>query len=134
MKERTFVMIKPDGVKRGLVDEIVSRIHGAGLKVVSKKVLMLNRRTAEKLYEVHRGKEFFERLIVHVIWGESVVMLVEGERAITKMRELAGATDWRKAAEGTIRGDFGTSITENVIHASDSAKSAKRELSLFFQI
>ncbi len=127
-------MIKPDGVRRGLVDEVVSRIRRAGLKAVSKKALKLDRRTAEKLYEVHRGKEFFERLIVHVIWGESVVMLVEGERAITRMREIVGATDWRKAASGTIRGDYGTSVAENVVHASDSAKSAKRELSLFFKI
>ncbi len=133
MKERTFVMIKPDGVKRGLVDEIVSRIHRAGLKVVSMKSLTLDRRMAEKLYEVHRGKDFFERLVVHVIWGEVVVMLVEGEQAITRMRELVGDTDWKKAAKGTVRSDFGATITENIVHAADSPESAKRESALFFK-
>lgn len=133
MKERTFVMVKPDGVRRGLTDEVVSRIRKAGLKVVSKKILTIDRGMAEKLYEVHRGKDFFERLITHVIWGKAVIMLVEGEQAIARMRELVGATDWRKASKGTIRGDFGTSISENVVHAADSAESAKRELSLFFK-
>jgi nucleoside-diphosphate kinase len=132
LSEQTFVMIKPDGVKKGLVEEIISRIRRSGLKVVSQRRLMLNRELAEGLYSVHRGKPFFDRLVNHVLSGEVVVMVVEGEQAVSKMRELIGATDPSKAAKGTIRGDFGSSVTENVIHAADSPENAKRELSLFF--
>lgn len=132
LRERTFVMIKPDGVAKGLTDEIVERIEQAGLKIVSMRQVRMNRQTAEKLYEVHRGKEFFGRLVEHVLSGEVVMMMVEGERAVARMRELVGATDPAKAAKGTIRGDFGSSITENIVHAADSAESAKRELPLFF--
>jgi len=132
LRERTFVMVKPDGVARGLTDEIVRRIRQVGLKVISMRRFRMDRKTAERLYEVHRGKEFFERLVAHVLSGEVVVMMVEGERAVARMRELVGATDPAKAAKGTIRGDFGSSITKNIIHAADSAESVKRELSLFF--
>lgn len=132
MNERTFVMIKPDGVKRGLVGEIVRRITSAGLKITSMRQLSLDRALAEKLYAVHEGKEFFDRLVEHVLSEQVVVMLVEGERAVARMRELIGATDPAKATKGTIRGDFGTSITQNIIHAADSAKSASYEIPLFF--
>jgi len=132
LRERTFVMVKPDGVAKGLTDEIVRRIKQAGLKITSMRQVRMNRQTAEKLYEVHRGKEFFERLVEHVLSGDVVAMLVEGERAVARMRELVGETDPAKAAKGTIRGDFGSSITENIIHAADSTESAKRELVLFF--
>ncbi len=131
LSERTFVMVKPDGVAKGLTDEIVERIEQAGLKIVSMRRVRMDRKTAEKLYEVHRGKEFFERLVEHVLSGDIVVMLVEGERAVARVRELVGATDPAKAAKGTIRGDFGSSITLNVIHAADSAENAKRELYIF---
>ena len=132
MKERTFVMIKPDGVRQGLTDKIVGRIKRAGLRVVSMRQIDIDRATAERLYAVHRGKEFFERLVEHVLSGPVVVMSVEGNRAVVKMRELVGATDPARAAEGTIRGDFGSSITENVIHAADSLESAKYEMPIFF--
>lgn len=132
LRERTFVMVKPDGVAKGLTDEIVAWIERADLKIVSKHGMKLGRKLAEELYSVHRGKDFFERLVEHVLSGEVVVMLVEGENVITRMRELMGATDPAKAAKGTIRGDFGSSITENIIHAADSAESAERELPLFF--
>ena len=132
MRERTFVMVKPDGVARGLTDEIVRRIRQVGLKVISMRRFRMDRKTAERLYEVHRGREFFERLVAHVLSGEVVVMMVEGERAVARMRELVGATDPAKAAKGTIRGDFGSGITENIIHAADSTENAKRELALFF--
>ena len=132
MRERTFVMLKPDGVAKGLSDEIVSRIERAGLKIVSMRRMRLDRGLAEELYSVHQGEDFFERLVEHVLSGEVVVMLVEGERAIARMRELSGATDPTKAAKGTIRSDFGSSITENVIHAADSAESAEREMLIFF--
>ena len=132
MIERTFVMIKPDGVAKGLTDEIIGRIKRAGLRVVSVKRINIDRASAERLYAIHRGKEFFERLVGHVLSGPVVVMLVEGENAIARMRELIGATDPAKAAKGTIRGDFGSSITENVIHAADSLESAKYEMPIFF--
>ncbi|MFQ6130209.1 MAG: nucleoside-diphosphate kinase [Candidatus Hadarchaeaceae archaeon] len=132
MRERTFVMVKPDGVAKGLTDEIVARIERAGLKIVSMRRMRLDRGLAGELYSVHRGKDFFERLVEHVLSGEVVVMLVEGENAIIRMRELTGATDPAKAAKGTIRGDFGSSITENVVHAADSAESAEREMQIFF--
>lgn len=125
-------MLKPDGVAKGLTDEIVARIERAGLKIVSMLRIRLDRGLAEELYSVHRGKDFFERLVEHVLSGEVVVMLVEGEQAIARMRELSGATDPNKAAKGTIRSDFGSSITENIIHAADSAESAERETRIFF--
>ena len=126
-------MIKPDGVFRGLTEEIMRRIEQSGLRVVEKKKTRLSREEAEKLYEVHRGKEFFQRLIDFTISGEVVLMKVEGENAVARMRELVGPIDPSKAPKGTIRGDFGTTITQNVIHAADSPESAKRELSLFFE-
>ncbi|MBC7218742.1 MAG: nucleoside-diphosphate kinase [Hadesarchaea archaeon] len=125
-------MIKPDGVRKRLIDEIISRIERAGLSVVAKRRLILDRGLAERLYSVHQGKPFFERLVDHVLSGEVVVMIVEGEQAVSRMRELIGATDPAKAAKGTIRGDFATSVTENIIHAADSLESARREISLFF--
>lgn len=133
LRERTFVMVKPDGVAKGLTDEIVARIERAGLKIVSTRRMKLDRGLAAELYSVHRGKDFFERLVEHVLSGEVVVMLVEGENAIARMRELSGATDPAKATKGTIRGDFGSSITENVIHAADSAESAEQEMRIFFE-
>jgi len=126
-------MVKPDGVAKSLTDEIVARIERADLKIVSTRRIKLNKRLAEELYSVHRGKDFFERLVEHVLSGEVVVMLVEGENAIARMRELSGATDPTKAAKETIRSDFGASITENVIHAADSAESAGREMRIFFK-
>jgi nucleoside-diphosphate kinase len=132
MSERTFVMVKPDGFKKGLTDEIVGRIERAGLRIVSMKKINMDRAKAERLYAVHRDKDFFERLVDHVLSGPVVVMLVEGDRAISRMRELVGATDPAKAVKGTIRGDFGSSITENVIHAADSTKSAEHEMPIFF--
>jgi len=133
MTERTFVMVKPDGVAKGLTDEIIGRIKQADLRIVSMKQINMNRTTAERLYAVHRGKEFFGRLVEHVLSGPVVVMLVEGESAVARMRELIGATDPAKAAKGTIRGDFGSSITENIIHAADSLESAEYEIPIFFK-
>ncbi len=132
LRERTFAMVKPDGVAKGLTDEIIARIDRAGLKIVSMRRMKLDRGLAEELYSVHRGKDFFERLVEHVLSGEVVVMLVEGDRAIARIRELLGATDPTKAAKGTIRSDFGSSITENIIHAADSAENAGRETRIFF--
>ena len=133
MKEQTFVMVKPDGVAKGKADEIVARIERSGLRVVSKRRMRLSREQAEELYSVHRGKDFFDRLVSHVLSGDVVVMVVEGERAIARMRELMGATDPAKATKGTFRGDFGSNITQNVIHGADSPESAKREIPIFFK-
>jgi nucleoside-diphosphate kinase len=132
LTERTFTMIKPDAVERGLVDEVIDRIKGTGLKIVAMHREKLDRAKAEELYSVHRGKDFFEKLVEHVLSGEVVVMLVEGDRAVVRMRELIGATDPTKAEKGTIRGDLATDITHNVIHAADSPESFEREAQIFF--
>jgi nucleoside-diphosphate kinase len=132
LTERTFTMIKPDAVERGLVDEVIDRIKGTGLKIVAMHRGKLDRAKAEELYSVHRGKDFFEKLVAHVLSGEVVVMLVEGDRAVVRMRELIGATDPTKAEKGTIRGDLATDITHNVIHAADSPESFEREAQIFF--
>ncbi len=132
MSERTFVMIKPDGVRKGLIDEIASRIEKAGLKIIQRRRMRLSRELANRLYSVHEGKPFFDGLVKFVLSGDVVVMVVEGDRAISVIREINGATDPAKAAKGTIRGDYASGITENIIHASDSPENAKREMSIFF--
>lgn len=126
-------MIKPDGVRKGLVDEIVARIQRAGLQITSMRRMKFDRELAEKLYSVHKGKPFFDRLVEHVLSGDVVVVTVEGERAIVRIRELIGSTDPAKAAKGTVRGDFASNITENIVHAADSPESVKREIPLFFK-
>ncbi len=132
MSERTFVMIKPDGVRKGLIDEITSRIKRTGLRIASMRRMRLDTALADRLYSVHKGKPFFDKLVKFILSGDVVVMVVEGDQAISRMRELNGATDPAKAAKGTIRGDFATGVTENIVHASDSPESAKREISIFF--
>ncbi len=131
--QRTFVMIKPDGVQRGLIGEIIERIEKKGLKIVGLKMIKLPKELAEKQYEEHKGKDFFEGLIKYVTSGPVVVMVVEGKNAVKAMRKLVGATDPLEATPGTIRGDFGLEIGRNIIHASDSEKSAEREIFLFFK-
>ncbi len=130
--ERTFVMIKPDGVRRGLIGEVISRFERKGLKIVALKMLHMTREQAEELYSVHRDKPFFNDLVEFVTSGPVVVMIVEGESAISVVRTLIGPTDGRKAPPGTIRGDFALSIQENIVHASDSPESFEREHKIFF--
>ena len=132
VKQRTYVMIKPDGVKRGLIGEIIRRIENKGLRIVALKMLRLSREKAEELYSVHRGKPFFESLIEFVTSGPVVAMIVEGEEAVSVMRTLIGPTDGREAPPGTIRGDFALSVQENIIHAADSVESAEREMWIVF--
>ena len=132
LRERTFVMLKPDCVAKGLTEEVIARIKRSGLKIVSMRRIKLSRELAGRLYEVHRGRDYFEPLINFTVSGDVVVMVVDGERAVARMRELVGATDPVKAGKGTIRGDFGSSTRENIIHAADSKESAERELLLFF--
>lgn len=132
MTERSFVMLKPDAVQRGLVGELISRLERKGLRIVALKMLQLDRALAERQYEVHRGKGFFERLVEFVTSSPVVAMVVEGERAITVVRKLMGATDPFEAEPGTIRGDFSLDLTKNLIHGSDSPEAAAREIALFF--
>jgi len=133
VRERTFALVKPDGVQRGLVGEIVRRFEKRGLQLVALKMVRISRQLAEEYYAEHRGKPFFPGLVEYVTSGPSVAMLWEGENAITIVRKTMGATDPVKADPGTIRADFGLSIGRNVVHGSDSAESATREAALFFE-
>jgi len=132
VKEETFVMIKPDAVKRGLIGEIISRIEKKGLRIKALKMKWLTREEAEKLYEEHRGKHFFNDLIEFVTSAPVVAMIVEGDNAVDVLRRMIGPTDGRQAPPGTIRGDFSLSVQENVIHASDSKEKVWKEASVFF--
>lgn len=131
--ERTFVMVKPDGVHRGLVGEVISRLERKGLKIVAMKMLWIAKEMAENHYAEHRGKPFFSALVDYITSGPVVAMVVEGKNAIKVVRTLVGATNPVEAAPGTIRGDFGLDVGRNVVHASDSPQSAEREISLFFR-
>ncbi len=125
-------MIKPDGVSRGLVGEIVSRIEATGLRVEQMRLERLSQEIVEENYAEHRGKEFFEPTVAYVTSGPVVLMIVTGTGAQAIMRKLMGATNPTDAAPGTIRGDFALDISANVIHGSDSPESAAREIALFF--
>lgn len=132
MLERTYVMVKPDGVQRNLIGEIISRFEKKGLKIVGLKMLHISRELAERHYGEHRGKPFFEPLVDYITSGPVVAMALEGKDAVSTAREMMGATNPLKAAQGTIRGTFGMDIGRNVVHGSDSVESAARELALFF--
>lgn len=131
-EERTFVMIKPDGIKKGLVGEIISRFERKGLNLLELKLVRISREEAEELYEIHKGKPFFEPLVNYVTSGPVVVTILEGKGAIKTVRSMVGATDPQEALPGTIRGDFALTIEENIIHASDSLESFRREAPIFF--
>jgi len=132
MMERTFVMIKPDGVQRRLIGKILQRFEQAGLKIVAMKFLKVSHELAEKHYEVHKDKPFYESLIKYITSGPVVAMVIEGQNAIERVRKMVGATDPQKADPGTIRGDFCQHIGRNVIHASDGKETAEKEISLWF--
>lgn len=131
--ERTFAMVKPDGVQRGLVGEIIRRFEQRGLKIVALKLLQITPDLASRHYGEHQGKPFFTGLVEYITSGPVAAMVLEGKGAISLVREMMGATDPSQAAPGTIRGTYGLDIGRNVIHGSDSAASAEREISLFFQ-
>lgn len=131
--EQTFVMIKPDGVKRGLVGEIISRFERKGFRIRALKLKWLTREEAEKLYEIHKGKPFFKDLVDFVTSGPVVAMILEGDSAIDVVRLMIGPTDGRKAPPGTIRGDYALDIGANIIHASDSREAFEREYRVFFR-
>lgn len=130
--QRTFVMIKPVGVRRGLVGKIVSRFEERGLKVDGLKLVRLSKAKVEEHYAEHRGKPFFEELVAGITAGPVVVMAVRGPRAVDLVRRMVGSTDPIEASPGSIRGDYAVQIGENIIHAADSIESAKRETPLFF--
>jgi len=130
--EKTFVMIKPDGLKRGLVGKIIQRYEQKGLKIIAVKLVNVTKDLAYKHYAEHSSKPFFPELIAYITSGPVLAMILEGPNAIKLARLINGATKVEDALPGTIRGDFATSTTENLVHASDSSESAKREISLWF--
>lgn len=134
--EQTLVLIKPDGVRRNLIGEIISRCEAKGYVVLDLKKLSAPRELLEKHYEEHQGKVFYEPLLEFMSSGDVVAIRLEGQRVIEGFRSLAGATDPTVAAPGTIRGDlgrdWGTKVVQNLVHGSDSPESAKRELELWF--
>ncbi|MCC6022688.1 MAG: nucleoside-diphosphate kinase [Desulfurococcaceae archaeon] len=131
--ERTIVIIKPDGVRRGLVGEILSRFEKKGFKIRALKMIRLSREQAEKLYDIHFGKSFFNDLVNYMTSGPVVAVILEGDNAVNAVRLMIGPTDGSKAPPGTIRGDYSLSIRENVIHASDSIDRVEHEVSVIFK-
>jgi nucleoside-diphosphate kinase len=130
--EKSLIIIKPDGVKKRIIGEIISRFEKEGLIIERLKMMMIGRRLAEKHYNEHKEKDFFNILIDYITSGPVVVMVISGDDAVSRVRQLMGPTDSRIAKKGTIRGDFGDDITANVVHGSDSKQSAEREIKLFF--
>ena len=132
MSERTLVLVKPDGVSRGLVGEVISRIERKGLTLAALELRNVERAVAEQHYAEHAGKPFYESLLEFITGGALVAMVVEGENAIAAFRQLAGATNPVQANNGSIRGDFAIEVQYNIVHGSDSPESAKREIDLWF--
>lgn len=132
MLQRTFVMLKPDAVGRGLIGEIISRFEKKGLRILALKLIRLTEQTARKQYAEHEGRDFYEPLVRYVSSGPVVVMVIGGKNAIPVVRKLLGATTGSEAKPGTIRGDFATSNRFNLVHASDSLEKAEFEISLYF--
>jgi nucleoside-diphosphate kinase len=132
MTQRTLVLIKPDGVRRGLVGEVIARLERKGLRIGELQMRTLDEQTAREHYAEHTDKPFFGELVEFITGGPLVAMAVEGPDAIRAVRTLMGATNPIDAAPGSIRGDFATVVTENIVHGSDSPASAERELKLFF--
>ncbi|WP_150242959.1 nucleoside-diphosphate kinase [Nocardiopsis quinghaiensis] len=130
--ERTLVLIKPDGVRRNIVGEVISRIERKGLQLVAMELRTLDTETARTHYEEHAERPFFGSLVEFITGGPLVAVVVEGERAVEAFRALAGATDPVTASPGTIRGDFALEVQQNIVHGSDSTYSAEREIKLFF--
>ncbi len=130
--EKTFVMIKPDGVQRNLTGEIISRFEKKGFKIVGLKMLQMDRTIAEKHYAEHIGKPFFEGLVSFITSGPVVAIVLDGKNAIATVRAMNGTTNSANAEPGTVRGDFAIEVGRNVIHGSDSAESAKREIAIYF--
>lgn len=132
-RERTFVLLKPDALQRALVGAVLQRFERRGLKLVAMKLLTVPRSTAQEYYAEHRGKAFFDGLIRYVTSGPVVAMVLEGKDSVAVVRSMMGATNPAAAAPGTIRADLGIDIGRNLIHGSDSTKSAEREIGIFFR-
>ena len=130
--QRTLVLVKPDGVRRGLAGEIISRIERKGLRITALKMVLMDRALAERHYDVHRDKPFFSSLVKFITSGPVVAAVVEGREAVEVVRRMMGETDPLKSAPGTIRGDFGLELEQNLIHGSDSEENAEKEIANFF--
>ncbi len=130
---RSLVLVKPDALQRGLVGELIGRIEDKGLKIAALKLMEVNEELAKEHYREHVDKDFFSDLFEFITSGPLVAMVVEGERAVSVIRNMMGATDPFEAEPGTIRGDFGLDLTKNLVHGSDSEESARREIDLFFE-
>ena len=132
MKEKTLSIIKPDGVAKNLIGEVIKRLEGAGFNIVAMKMIKMNKVQAKGFYKVHEGKPFYENVTDFMSSGPCVVMVLEGENVIEKYRKLMGATNYKEAAKGTIRRDFAHDIEKNVVHGSDSKETANFEINYFF--
>jgi nucleoside-diphosphate kinase len=130
--ERTLSIVKPDGVQKNVIGDVYSRFEKAGLRIIAARMLRLSQEHAEGFYAVHRERPFFRDLVKYMTSGPVMVQVLEGESAVARNREIMGATDPRKADRGTIRADLATSIEQNVVHGSDSAANAAREIAYFF--
>jgi len=130
--ERTLSIIKPDAVTKNVIGRIYTRFEGAGLKIIAARMMRLSRAEAEGFYAVHKKRPFFKNLVDFMTSGPVMIQVLEGENAIQKTRDLMGATDPRKAAQGTIRADFAQSIDSNAVHGSDSPQTAVTEIAYFF--
>ena len=130
--EKTFMMIKPDGVQRGLIGRIIQRLEDRGMKICAMKLIQVTPKQAKEHYKEHEGKEFYEPLLKYIMSGPVVAMVVEGRDCVDQIRKLAGKTDPKDAQPGTIRYDFGQNISRNVVHAADGNESAKREIGIYF--
>ena len=130
--ERTLILVKPDGVQRGLVGDIISRLEKTGLKLVALKMLHMDRELAGRHYAIHQGKPFFEGLVSFITSNPLIAAVFEGKNAVEIARKTMGATDPVKAAPGTIRGDLAVDIGRNIVHGSDSVENAQKEIGLFF--
>jgi nucleoside-diphosphate kinase len=130
--EQTLSIIKPDGVSRGLIGDVIKRFESNGIRIAAMKMVCLTRAQAEGFYAVHKERPFFNSLVAFMTSGPIVVMVLEGNDVIAKNRTLMGATNYKEAAEGTIRKDFATDIEKNVVHGSDALETAKFEINYFF--
>ncbi len=133
MAERTFALLKPDAIQRGLAGPILGRFERRGLKIVGLKMMRVSRQLAESYYAEHKGKAFYEPLMAYITSGPVIAMVLEGDGAVAIVRKMMGKTNSAEAEPGTIRGDFALTIGRNVIHGSDSLESAKREIGFFFE-
>ena len=132
-KEKTFVMIKPDGIQRGFIGDIISRFEKKGLKIVAMKFVSVSKELAEKHYGIHKGKPFFKPTVDYIISSPVLAMVLEGNNAINTVRTMMGKTNPQEAAMGTIRGDFGQFIGRNIVHGSDGPDTAEFEINLWFK-